>query len=98
MKQMCGRGKFFMSPGSSPNGKLRKFDDSRLFFYEGGPYGPPYGPPFSSTDFGFTSATRPPFSASGEKHFSISKYKRLITNKNTSLNSSCQLICNKLIF
>ena len=78
MKQMCGRGKFFMAPGLSPNGKLRKFDDSRLFFYEGGPYGPPYGPPFSSTDFGFTSANRPPFSSSGEKQFSILKYKRLI--------------------
>jgi hypothetical protein len=82
MKQMCGRGKFFMAPGLSPNGKLRKFDDSRLFFYEGGPYGPPYGPPFSSTDFGFTSANRPPFSSSGEKQFSILKYKRLITNVN----------------
>ena len=70
MKQMCGRGKIFMSPGLSPNGRLRKFDDSRLFFYEGGPYGSPYGPPFS--DFGFTSATRPPFSSSGEKHFCIS--------------------------
>merc|ERR1719351_281161 len=44
MKQMCGRGKFFMSPGiSSPNGKLRKYDDNRIFFGGGGPYETPYG-------------------------------------------------------
>ena len=59
MKQMCGRGKFFMSPGmSSPNGKLRKYDDNRIFFGEGGPFGPPYGSSFPSSDFNITSAYR----------------------------------------
>ena len=38
MKQMSGRGKFFL--GGS---KLRKFgiEDPRFYFYEGGPRGPP---------------------------------------------------------
>ena len=66
MKQMCGRGKFFMAPGvSSPSGKLRKYDDNRFFFYEGGPFGPPYGSPFSSADFNFSSASRSQLDSAG---------------------------------
>ena len=65
MKQMCGRGKFFVTPGIPPNGKLRKFDDNRFFFYEGGHYGSPYGPPFPSADSPLGSASRAIFSPSG---------------------------------
>ena len=66
MKQMCGRGKFFMAPGmSSPGGKLRKYDDNRFFFYEGGAFGPPYGPQFPSNDLNFASASRNQLDPSG---------------------------------
>jgi len=66
MKQMCGRGKFFMAPGmSSPVGKLRKYDDNRFFFYEGGAFGPPYGPHFPSNDLNFASASRNQLDSSG---------------------------------
>merc|ERR1712223_149334 len=77
MKQMCGRGKFFMSPGiSSPNGKLREYDDNRIFFGEGGPFGPPYGSSFPSTDFNIASAYRNQSDLSGplssmEQHLPI---------------------------
>ena len=62
---MCGRGKFFMAPGLSPGGKMRKFDDSRFFFYEGGHYGSPYGPLLPTPDFGFSSVPRMQFHSSG---------------------------------
>ena len=47
MKQMCGRGKFFMTPGLGPGlaRKMPKFDDGRFFYYErGNHYGAPCGP------------------------------------------------------
>ena len=69
---MCGRGKFFMTPGISPNGKLRKFDDNRFFFYEGGHYGCPYGNPLPPPDFGISSVARLPFHSSGIKDCHIS--------------------------
>ena len=65
MKQMCGRGKFFVTPGIPPNGKLRKFDDNRFFLYEGFHYGSPYGPPFPSADSALASASRATFNPSG---------------------------------
>ena len=55
-----------MAPGmSSPGGKLRKYDDNRFFFYEGGAFGPSYGPQFPSTDLNFTSASRHQLDPSG---------------------------------
>ena len=65
MKQMSGRGKFFMAPGMSPNGKICKFDDNRFLFLEGGHCRPPYGSAFPSPDFGFASVPRTPFEPSG---------------------------------
>ena len=53
MKQMNGRGKFFLG-----GPKMRKFglDDARFYFYDGGAAGPrpdfgPYGPPPPFADF-----------------------------------------------
>ena len=98
MKQMCGRGKFFMAPGVSPNGKLRKFDDNRIFFYDGGNYGPSYGSPFSSPEFGLTSAIRAPFNPSGAQTFIVLNYKLLIIQQKYVMHSKLSMsinICNK---
>ena len=65
MKQMCGRGKFFMASGLPPGGKMRKFDDSRFFFYDGGQLGLPFGQPPPLPDFAFSTAQRMQFHSSG---------------------------------